>query len=248
MKTIDCLEFKRLSLIDPRRHDVREDAAFLAHAKECVDCQGYLASVLKMDNGLRDSMAVEAPPELIARLKLNRELDTSTGLNWRMPRALAASVAAIAVSIGIAWVGLGSSGKAPGEDYQILIAAVMEHMHEVPTTPVWDSQQANTSVAASLASYDQSVSLKPLPNLQFGNICPMGQYRGLHAVLDTEDGQVTFAYIKGEPIGQLEDHSSEGHMIRVRPVFGGNIIVISRNQRGLELADSQLSDALYWDI
>jgi len=245
---IDFVEFKRLALIDPWRNDPEQDADFLAKARDCADCQAFLAEVIKLDNQMKASLDVAVPDDLIAKLKLNQELDSNTEPRWSIPRSMAASVAAIFVIAGIIWSGIWAPNKTIDGDYQLLIAAVMEHMHDVPTTPVWSSERVYSSVAASLASYDQSANIRPLQNLQFGKICPMGQYRGLHAVLDTDDGQVTFAYIKGQPVPQLEDHSHDGYMIRVRPVAGGNIVVISRNKSGLEQADSQLNNAFYWDI
>jgi hypothetical protein len=76
----------------------------------------------------------------------------------------------------------------------------------------------------------------------------MGQYRGLHASLQTDDGQVTFAYIKGQPLGELLDASFKSYVTRVKPLQGGNLIIISHNVKSLEKADSDLSEAIYWDV
>jgi len=76
----------------------------------------------------------------------------------------------------------------------------------------------------------------------------MGKYRGLHATLETDSGQVTFAYIKGESVGELFDAGYEGYVSRVKPVRGGNLIIMSRTNKGLQQADSQLEEAMYWDI
>jgi len=70
----------------------------------------------------------------------------------------------------------------------------------------------------------------------------------LHASLETSDGQVTFAYIKGDSVGQLLDAGYEGYVSRIKPVRGGNLIIMSRTNKALQEADSQLEKALYWDI
>ena len=108
--------------------------------------------------------------------------------------------------------------------------------------------RANSSANTLLASYDPAMKLKFLSNLQFSKICPMGKYKGLHASLETADGQVTFAYIKGDSVGQLLDAGYQGYVSRVKPVRGGNLIIISRTNKSLEEADSQLEKAMYWDI
>ena len=37
-------------------------------------------------------------------------------------------------------------------------------------------------------------------------------------------------------------------MTRVKPVPGGNLLIISRNMDSMEDADEELDSALYWDI
>ena len=76
----------------------------------------------------------------------------------------------------------------------------------------------------------------------------MGQYKGLHATLETADGQVTFAYIKGDAVGELLDVGYQGYVSRIKPVRGGNLIIVSRTNKALQEADSQLEEAMYWDI
>ena len=135
--TMDCLEFKRLTLIDPRRHDQHADHGYLTHASDCVDCHEYLQNVLKLDNQLRDSVDVSVPADLVAKLKLNQELSTPWSKRWQIPHTVAASLAAAVLVVGLLGSGVWSTNPVTGEDYEILIAAVMEHMHEVPTRPVW---------------------------------------------------------------------------------------------------------------
>ena len=44
------------------------------------------------------------------------------------------------------------------------------------------------------------------------------------------------------------DAAYEGYISRVTPIKGGNLIVMSRSNKGLQKADSQIKDAIYWDI
>jgi len=111
-----------------------------------------------------------------------------------------------------------------------------------------DTELANSRANILLSSYDGEMKLKYLKNLQFSRICPMGKYKGLHASLETHDGQVTFAYIKGDSIGDVLDAGYEGYVSRVKPVKGGNLVIISRTARSLEKADKELQEAMYWEI
>lgn len=241
---MNCFEFKKLALSDPNCKDV----SFVEHSQNCPDCLKYVGSVRQMDADLSGSLDVAMPSDLMAKLQLNTELVVQESVERPMRRyAIAASVVvALFVAAFIAGNQFGS--ERVGADYQALLAGVVEHMNEEPMTPVWDSARANRNTNALLASYDSKLKLKYLDNLQFSMICPMGQYKGLHANLETADGQVSFAYIKGDSVGELFDTGYEGYVTRVKPVQGGNLVIISRTKRALDQADNQLENAMYWDI
>jgi len=228
---MNCFEFKKIALSDP---SCREQS-FVEHSAECPDCLKYIGSVRQMDADLSTSLNVELPSDLVARLKLN---------NY----AMAASFA-IALFVGGFVASNQFSGNADiNSDYQALLSAVVDHMHEDQITPVWGADRANKTTNALLASYDGELQLKYLDTLQFSKICPMGQYRGLHASIETDAGQVTFAYIKGDSIGDLLDASYQGYVSRVKPVRGGNLIIMSKTQKAINQADTKLEKAMYWDI
>lgn len=250
---MNCLEFKKLALSEPnsREHN------FVEHSRDCPDCLKYVGSVRQMDVDLASSLDVEVPSDLIARLQLNQELveeseiSQASNVTFFQPLRRYAVAASIAVALFVAGFMASNQfglNQQIGQDYQSLLSAVVEHMNEEPATPVWSTKRANESVNALLASYDGEMKMKYLSNLQFGRICPMGKYKGLHANLETANGQVTFAYIKGDSVGDLLDSGYEGYMTRVKPVRGGNLIIMSRTTKALQEADTQLNDAMYWDI
>ena len=250
---MNCLEFKRLALAEPNctQHE------FIEHGQQCADCLKYVGSIQKMDADLAASLTVPVPPELLARIHLARHLASDTDANqrsawrspWATPNAVAASLVAIGLAVGLT-IGLlnpFSRSVDVSEEYTQLLGAVMEHTHEHAMAEVWGKDRANRSINAILASYDGSMQIKNLDSLQFGKICPMGNYLGLHATMDTAEGQVTFAYFKGNNVPALQDLTTEGYMARVKPVRGGSLVIISKTVKGLNLADGELSSAMYWD-
>jgi len=243
---MNCLEFKKLALSEPGCKDIK----FLEHSQSCSDCLKYLNSVRQMDADLASSLDVTVPDDLMARLKLNQLIEEEEIVTSSPVRkyAIAASFALAVFVAGFVASGQFGVKNAVGEDYQTLMAGVVEHMNRSSFTPVWDAAKANKNTTALLASYDSEMKMKYLENLQFGRICPMGKYRGLHASLETEHGQVTFAYIKGDSVGELLDAGYEGYVARVKPVRGGNLIIFSKTEMGLQQADTQLEEAMYWDI
>lgn len=242
---MNCQEFKRLALSDPNSDEVSR----AAHAEDCPNCLEYLAEIRQMDADLAKSLDVPVPADLIARLQFTSEMQQSEEQAPIKRYAIAASVA-IALFVGGFMLSnqLTSQFGEMSGDYETLLAAVVSHVDEVPITPVWEPARANQTVNALLASYDDSLQIRGLEKLQFGRICPMGKYRGLHATLESANGQTTFAYIKGQPVGELFDASYQGYITRVKPVRGGNLVIISRTQRSLDQADSELKQAMVWDI
>ncbi len=256
-KKIDCLEFKRIALADPNS----QEHAFVEHSAHCPDCLAYVGSVKQMDADLSSSLETPVPSDLLAKLASHTDLPSDgdaphaptnvvqvPNYFWNRPRAMAASLAA-ALVISVAMF---SDRLIPpaelGNDYQQLVSAVMEHMDEVPSTQRWDAERANQSVNTLLASYDSSIKMKYMDNLSFGRICPMGQYRGLHATLETPDGKVTFAYLKGDPVEASFDAELEGYVSRVKPVQGGNIVIVSPSSASLEMASEEITNAVSWDL
>ncbi|MBL4674170.1 MAG: DUF3379 family protein [Arenicella sp.] len=244
-----CLEFKRLALSDPNS----SVHGFVEHSANCPHCLKYVGGVRQMDADLASSVDVEMPAALMARLQLNQELSEeseNSAIKSVLPIRRYAMAASFALALFVAGFMASNqfNGSSIGDDYQALLSGVVEHMNEQAITPVWSAERANLNATTLLASYDPSLKLKFLSNLQFSRICPMGQYKGLHASLETTDGQVTFAYIKGDSVGQLLDAGYEGYISRVKPVRGGNLIIMSRTNKGLQEADSQLEKAMYWDI
>ena len=242
---MDYLDFKRLALSDPNNRDPE----FVRLSKEDAQCKKLLAEIRELDNGLRESLNVEMPADLAARLQFGLEMaDADEAAAPPVRRYAIAACFAIALFVGGFMVSNQYSvNQDISGDYQALLSAVVDHMHEVPITPVWAAARANANANALLASYDGKMQLKFLSNLQFSRICPMGRYKGLHASLETPEGIVTFAYIKGEPITELFDAGFKGYVSRIKPLRDGNLVIFSRTKQGLQIADQQLSDAIFWD-
>jgi len=253
-KEMKCLEFKRLALSDPNS----SDHGFVEHSVNCPQCLKYVGGVRQMDADLANSVEVAMPADLMARLQLNQELNEEaeygaikSELKSPPPIRRYAMAASLALALFVAgFMASNQLGRnsSIGQDYQALLSGVVEHMNEQAMTPVWNAKLANAKATELLEGYDPNIKLNFLDNLQFSSICPMGQYKGLHATLETADGQVTFAYIKGSSVSHLLDAGYEGYISRIKPVRGGNLVIMSRTNKSLQEADTQLEEAMHWDI
>ena len=245
---MNSVEFKRLALSDP----YSENEDFIRKSQECAESKQLLRDIKNMDHELSKSLDVSVPESLLAKIQLNQLLDDeeigrdSRKTIWRYSTA---ACLAIALFVGgFLFNNFFTSNHPIADDYQALLAGVVEHMDEVLVTPVWNPQRANQSANMHLANYDGAMKLKFLKNLQFSRLCPMGEYRGLHAGLDTPHGHVTFAYIKGDKVEDIIDAVYKGYTTRVKPLKNGNLVIVSKTKSGLDQADKQLDEALYWDL
>ena len=245
---MNSVEFKRLALSDP--YNDNED--FVRKSQECSESKQLLADIKKMDRELGKSLDVDVPESLMAKIQLTKLLEdeeTERDSKSNVWRYATAACFAMALFVGgFLSSNLFQSNQPIGDDYQALLAGVVEHMDEVLVTPVWNPQRANQSANMHLANYDGAMKLKFLKNLQFSRLCPMGEYRGLHAGLDTPHGHVTFAYIKGDKVDDIIDAVYKGYTTRVKPLKDGNLVIVSKTKSGLDQASKQLDEALHWEL
>ena len=84
---MNCLEFRRLSLIDPEDEDVGRQL----HADGCPECAAFAQDLLRQNELIREATEVEVPDGFAARILLNQSLQ----LQSRRPtRAVWLSLAA----------------------------------------------------------------------------------------------------------------------------------------------------------
>ncbi len=86
---MDCLEFRRLTLINP----LDDHPARLAHQQECQGCAKFEQDLLAQDALIREATRIEVPEGFAARILLNHSLQPSSRLTPRpVWFAVAASV------------------------------------------------------------------------------------------------------------------------------------------------------------
>ncbi|MBX2847443.1 MAG: DUF3379 domain-containing protein [Acidiferrobacterales bacterium] len=252
---MNCLEFKRIALADPKN----QESSFVEHANSCPECLKYLESVSAMDSKLASSLDVTMPEEIKAKLELNQLLAKKASKpTMYIPYAKVAGFAAVMFVSGFLLNKQLTSNTQ--ESVQIVenqvaemadevIVKLVNHLDSEPVRPIWKPEHANFMMQNLMANFDPSLKVRQLPRLQFLEICPLDRkLRALHANLETDHGQITFAYIKGYPIKEVRDVSYKGQLTRIKPVHEGSLVIISNNMYAMEEADEELEEALYWDI
>lgn len=258
---MNCLEFKRLALADPRS----DDTSFIEHSEGCPDCLEYVGDIRIMDSQLENSLDVQMPKSLSARLELNQVLESDKrpllfsnyfSNNYAKAACIAAVLFASAFLLQGAFVQDQKQLAPVAVDNTLnvsqgIIAKVVDHVEAAPVLPMWNSELANRNMQSLLAMYDPSAKSKEIAGLHFIKICPVSiddSRKIMHANLETDHGQITFAYIKGDSVNQASDNSYKGYMTRIRPMRGGNLLLIGKSMYAMEEADKELESAIYWDL
>ncbi len=252
---MECLEFKRLALSDPNSKDI----SFVEHSETCPCCIKYVEGVREMDANLADSINVEVPSNLMAKLELSQlivhEKQIISNVGWY---SKVAGFAIIMFVSGFLLKGFLSTEQGPvtyssldglHQASEEMVVNVIDHIEKEPMLPIWDAGLSNQTMKTLLASYDPSIKINEMENLLFIKVCEITHdYNGLHATLETSYGQASFAYIKGRPVGEVRDATYKGYMTRIKPIRNGSLIIMSQHMGAMEEAEVELESAIYWDI
>ncbi|MBT4493105.1 MAG: DUF3379 family protein [Gammaproteobacteria bacterium] len=71
---MNCLEFRRLTLINPED----TNPARLAHEQECLRCTDFARQLLRQDDLIREASRIDAPEGFAARIILNQSLQAQS--------------------------------------------------------------------------------------------------------------------------------------------------------------------------
>lgn len=240
MMKCNSLEFKRLCLSDPNTAYKK----YMECGDECPECSDYIRGILVLDENIRTSLNTAVPEDFKAKLKLRQVMETETQTRKnRFYYAVAASVMVAVIASVFMFQRINVQ-----QDYDTLLAGIIEHMHESNEPLSLASYALQNRIKTQLASYDSDVSVGNIKGLRLSNICPMGQYRGIHAVVETDKGMVSFAYIKGEKLKASDLIDYGGYYSKVVPMGNGNLIIVSESKQALPEVEQNLVASLKWDI
>lgn len=211
---MNCLEFRRAALADPRRLD----AEAAAHAGQCTACKEYFVHALEAETRLAAALRVRVPEGLQARL-----LDRTAAA--RRPRwlALAASlVAAVAIALALAW---------PRND-TIALAGIDFVVFE-EAQAIADAKPADPAIFARVAR-EMGVALpEQLGEINYVCFYPFAGGPAHHALVKTPFGKVTLLLIPERPLAARAIAAAHGLEAAIVPAAAGSIVIIGESGRSI---------------
>jgi len=227
---MNCLEFHRAKLADPRRLPPEAQA----HAAQCGACAAFASSVDQAERDLERTLATPVPEGLADRILLRVHGARPAWRVW----ALAASVV-LAIAIGLSTM---LYRPAPAEQYarQAIehVAMEPESFHKVN---VGDAQALGELLLASGARLKA-----PLGAVRYVKLCPVDTGTGLHIVFETPEGLATLLIVPGQPLAKLEQASSREWNALARPAGRGHYTVVTPSAQATAQVDRLIRERIDW--
>ena len=194
------------------------EQTLVEHLVTCAPCACFFHEIRRLDDRLRTAMAVPVPlgarttePCAAAPRRVSR----------RFPQqfAIAASVAAVAVLVGLLWIGVPRPS---------LASAIVAHMAEEQGAWTTTSPLSPTAVAAVLAEAGLRLDTG-LTDVTYAHSC---WFRGRyvpHLVVQTADGPVTILVLPYENVPDRTEFSEGGYRGALVPATRGSLAVLARD-------------------
>ncbi|HRQ63608.1 MAG TPA: DUF3379 family protein [Xanthomonadaceae bacterium] len=212
---MNCLDYRRRLGSEPR-----EDELMRAHRVECPRCAEHHRRSQDFEQALRAAMQVPVPEDL-AEMVLLRQ---TTVRRRRLPHvpgwlALAASIVLAAGLVFVLW-----PMASPTDEDELAQLAMDHYLHEPyaldprPPVPAPLLRGSAARLGVDLAAAPEAVS--------YAAVCPMGQYRSLHLVVQRPEAPVTLFYVPAldTPERRFEQDGIHG---RALTVPGGTLLVMA---------------------
>jgi hypothetical protein len=205
---MNCLEFRRHILADPRQPGAGERA----HAAECAACADYLEKQRDFDARLFDAMQVAPPDGLADRILVARGLRKRRWI-WPVAASLLLTGALVAL-----WPRLGADE---------LGREAIAHVAHEPQAFTASYAIPDDALATMLA--DQGVNLvRAVGRVTYSTLCPVGSYVTRHLVVRTAEGPVTLLLMPDDPKARRRALTQAGGMAALTiPAARGTITIVA---------------------
>jgi len=231
---MECFEFRKIALSNP----YTEDKDFISHRNQCPDCEAQLNSILALDEKLAAAISVSVPSDLKPKLKLRHAIAKEQRQHHVFKRYAIAASAFLAIAVGV----LGYQNHQLNEAYLALYNDAMEHVENDSYALTSVQPTAQIRMKMHLASY-AGMHVGELEGLRYSQICPIGDKKAWHAVMETPSGLVTVIYIKNSDVPS-KSLVKQGKHSRVVNKGAADILFISDTPEAIDQAEKKVSQAL----
>lgn len=226
---MNCLEFRRLKLADPRQPGL----AAAEHAAHCETCRAFARRTDEIEARLAGEIVGPVPEGLADRVLLR------VGAEHRLPLRLAALAAAVLLSLAAGR--LERPGAAGGEAARSAIAHVRHEPEALKARQAVAEGELVRVAAAGGARLAGS-----LGRLRYLRNCPVPGGTGWHVVMDTGHGPATLILVPGVRLAAGGSARDERWLARTQPAGSGYYALVAESPAALAEAGRRVRQALRW--
>jgi hypothetical protein len=239
---MNCLEFRRLTLVDPET----QDSGYRRHRRDCAACRDYAAVSTDFEADLREAMTIAVPDDLVPRVLLAQAIavEKAPRRPWFGSRAFPglALAASLLLLVAAGWLGMRDGGSPPLS----LSAEVVAHIEAERDYLTKTGEVGEARLAALLEGFGARVRHGGLGRVSYAGACEIRNRKGVHLVLQGERGPVTVLYLPGEAPGVIERFEQDGFSGELLPVGRGSLAVVGEQGEALEAIITNLEQAIAW--
>ncbi len=226
---MNCLEFRREKLADPRRLSSEAQA----HAGGCPTCTAFSREVEEIERALDSALLAPVPEGLADRIIFQSRKPLPSWRVW----ALAATIL-VAVAVGLAFW---STEKGAQEYARLAIEHVLVEPESLTTVRNADPD----AFRAVVQNFGGSVKDLPGP-IRYIRLCPIEDGFGWHVVFDTPEGPATLFIVPAKAPKAVQSVSAGGLFASVHPVQGGYYAIVTGSQASTSRFYETLRASIAW--
>lgn len=230
---MNCLDARREMAADP----AQPSEALREHVAQCEACARALWREQGFNRSLRDAMSVPVPDELAERLLLAQTTRHRRALG-RPFLAIAASLV-LAVALGVAW----QFGLQPVSEARALNRYVAEHLDHEPGALEATAPVNLGTVEKLLNEYGLHLSGEA-GNIVYAKRCPTPNGTGVHLVVRTVEGPITFIYMPGQRVKRRVKVDTDGYQGYVTQFDDGAAALVGTPSDALDRVAERLGKAI----
>lgn len=205
---MNCLEFRRHILADPRQPGAEERA----HAAECAACTDYLEKQRDFDARLFEAMQVTPPDGLADRILVARGLRNRRWI-WPVAASLLLTGALVAL-----W-------PRPGADE--LGREAIAHVAHEPQAFTASYAIPDDALATMLSAQGMNLA-RAVGRVTYSTLCPVGSRVARHLVVRTAEGPVTLLLMPDDhKARQRAVTQADGMAALTIPAARGSIAIVA---------------------
>lgn len=172
--------------------------------------------------------------------KLVRFWKSERVISWPGLSAMAASLMIVAVSITL-WQAPDELKQVSGPD---MVAHILEHIGEDPTLmTAIKLPKTEADIQALFATVGANLQ-QPIDQMSYAGECVVKGQKGLHIVIQEEQGPVTVIVMAGQQIDAMQAFEASGYHGELIPIKGGVVAIVANNMEQLALAQIRFFKAV----